>query len=191
MMRLADALAELVEPAAARHLLRYWVEQREHHSEDIHTARAEVLEFGDRLVGEAFANRGVPIRVWDAAGAAIKKMYAAIAAASAPPLLLTEEECLRAAFRVLRLFYMKDSGHIPIAAEQFGLALEHENVGGLPVRRPHQNRVDGVREALIRVGLVRLVKESRYVDHRAGEYELNAPYWSPPPTGSPKRFQPP
>lgn len=187
MMRLANALAELVEPDEARSLLRYWVEERVHNSEDIQTAREHVLEFGDRLIADAFADRGIPTSVWDAAENNIRQMYRDVAT----HLALEEEECLRAAFHILRLFYSQRTGYTFIGAEQFGLALERDDVGGLPVQRPNRNRVDDVRGALVRAGLIRCVREPRYLEHRAGEYELKSPYWPPPPSGTPVRFQPP
>ena len=190
-MRLADALAELVEPDEARRLLRYWVEEREHNSEDIQTAREEVLEFGDRLVTEAFAGRGVPTTVWSAAENNIKKMYTDIAALAVPPVSLDEEECLHAAFHILQLFYSQRTGYTYIAAEQFGLALERDNVGGIPVRRPNRNRVEAVRQALVQAALIRCAREPSYVDRRAGEYELKSPYWPPPASGTALLFQPP
>ena len=71
--RLADALAEMVEPTQARALLRYWVEHRDHHSEDIHVAKDEVLAFADRLIDDAFEGLGVPTRIWSLAAADVKK----------------------------------------------------------------------------------------------------------------------
>jgi len=182
MVRLADALAELVDPVAAKKLLRYWVENRNHNSEDIHAALQDVLEFADRCVDDAFEGRGLPEAVWKKAGAAIHSIYLNIAAGHTP-LTLTEVECRRAAFYLLGLFYQVGRGHTFIAAEQFGLALEYKNVGGLPVRRPNQSRVADVRSAMTRINLLKMVGAPRYLSQMAGEYELKPPFWPPPPPG--------
>ncbi len=189
MMRLAEALAEMVEPATARELLRYWVEEREHRSEDIHVAKEDVLAFADHLIDECFAGRGIPVRTWALAEAAVKKLYIAIGAGRAAPMALTEEECRRAAFHVLRLFYEARHGCIVITAEQFGLALKRDDIGGLPVRRPNQARVESVRKAMKRL-LLTQTREPNYTSGKAGEYELGAPYWPPPPNGEPLLYQP-
>jgi hypothetical protein len=188
MTRLADALAEMAEPDTAKELLRFWVEHREHRSEDIHVAREDVLAFADRLIDEAFSGRGLPNSIWTLAVAEVRKTYARIGAHHAVPLGLSEEECRRAAFHILQLFYEVGHGNIVIAAEQFGLALRHNNIGGLPVRRPNQDRVEVVRRAMKRLFLT----QTRAPDHTrgiAGEYELDAPYWPPPSSGGPVTYQ--
>lgn len=189
MTRLADALAEIVEPDLARSLLRYWVEHREHRSEDIHVAKEEVLASADRLIEATFEGRGVPACMWAKADAAVKNMYASIALGQTAPLKLKEEECRRAAFHVLRLFYMKGERETFIAAEQFGLALEKGNIGGLPVQRPNQNRVEDVRVAMKQV-LITQTRAPDYLTGKAGEYKLHHNFWPPPPSGEPLVFQP-
>jgi hypothetical protein len=181
MVRLADALAELVDPVTARTLLRYWVENRRHNSEDIHSSLQDVLEFGDRCVDDAFEGRGLPEQVWQHADGAIRTVYANITAGHMP-LKLTEEECKRAAFHLLRLFYQVGRGQTFIAGEQFGLALEYKNIGGLPVRRPNQGRVDDVRTAMERINLIKMGRGPDYRLNRAAEFELKSPFW--PPAGS-------
>jgi hypothetical protein len=189
MMRIADVLAEVVEPVEARRLLRHWIEHRDHHSEDIHADRDSVLAFGDRLIDDAFANRSVPLAAWSHADSVIANTYKNIAAGRAAPLGLTEEECGRATFYILRLFFSARSGLIPIAAEQFGLALKNDDFGGLPVERPHRDRVDLVSSTMQRLGIISMVKAPTYTKGLAGEYELLAPYWPPPSTGSPEIHQ--
>jgi len=189
MTRLADALAEMVEPDLARNLLRYWVEHREHRSEDIHVAKEEVLAYADRLIESTFEGRGVPACIWATADAAVKNMYTSTTPGQAAPLKLTEEECRRAAFHVLRLFYIKGKRETFIAAEQFGLAFENKNIGGLPVQRPNQNRVEAVRIALERFLIIQTRKHA-YTDGKAREYKLAHSYWPPPPSGEPLVFQP-
>lgn len=188
MTRLADALTEMVEPSQARALLRYWVEHRDHHSEDIHVAKDEVLGFADRLIDEVYEGQGIPTRTWALAEAVVKKVYADIAAGIAAPLGLTEEECRRAAFYILELFYMAGRGNIIISAEQFGLALQHDNIGGLPVRRPNQARAKGVGAAMRRLFLMQ-TRVPSHLDEKAGEYELISPFWPPPSSGGPVTYQ--
>jgi len=190
MMRIVDALADMVDPDEARRLLRHWVEHRDHHSEDIHGAREEVLAFGDRLIDDAFAGRGVPEAAWLHGDAQISAMFAHIKSGRARDFGLTLEECRRAVFYILRLFFAERSGNIPIAGEQFGLALRDDNFGGLPVQRPNRNRVAHVADALIRLGVIERTRPASHADHRAAEYALRPPYWPPPPTGSPIVFRP-
>ena len=189
MTRIADALARMVEPDEARALLRYWVEHRDHHSEDIHTDVEEVLAFADRLIDDAFEERGVPARTWAIADAAVKKMYADIAAGRELPLVLEQEDGRRAAFHVLRLFYNAKSGYIPIASEQFGLAVMMDDIGGLRVRRPNQNMVDAVGAVLVRLLMIELARKASYTQQNAAEYRLAAPYWPFPPSGEPLVYQ--
>ncbi len=183
MDRIADALVQLVEPDEARVLLRYWVEHREHNSEDIHIAKDRVLEHADDLVKKKFARRGVPPDVWVAVEGDIRQKYSA---GGMPP-GLTEEECLRAAFYVLGLFYGAAarrrrgqplaSSRRPLSSEVFGRALEHKDVGGLPVRRPNRDRVKHVHAALLHVGLIVQVADPDFVEGLAREFELNNLYW--------------
>jgi hypothetical protein len=186
MMRLADALPDLTNPAGGRALLRAWVELRDHHSEDIHIAKHEVLEYADRLVDEVFADRGIPNVVWAAADEKIHGRYAS----PFPPAGLTLGECRRAAFCILELFYRRRCGALPIAAERFGLALENNNIGRLPVRRPQKSRVGLVRQALTSLGILCQTRAPNRARHRAGEYQLMGPYWPPPPSGTPYTYQP-
>lgn len=190
MTRLADALAELVEPPDAERLFTYWIQHREHHSEDIHARQEDVVEFAKRLLQDAFASRGIPTTTWLAAKAAIHREYRLAQALRAPPLSINEEECRRAAFHVLRLFHRARRGRLHISAEQLGLALGRDKVGGVPVRRPNKSRVNDIRGALVRIGLVVEVARPDHKKRKAAEYELQAPFWPPPPSGTAKSFQP-
>ncbi|KYF57778.1 hypothetical protein BE04_39465 [Sorangium cellulosum] len=178
MQRLADALAELVEPLIARELLRHWVADRDHRSEDIELDREAVLAAVDEFVGSAFADQGfVPETVWAIAEKNIDAFYKANAAL--PP-SLTRDQCRRAAFNIMRLFYRRKHGVIPIAGERFGLALKKERAGDLPRRRPFKNHVARVRETLVRLDFLREVTPADRHGHRAAVYELLSPYWPPP-----------
>ena len=185
MDRIADALVQLVEPDEARVLLRYWVEHREHNSEDIHIAKRRVLDHADDLVKKKFAGRGVPTAVWVAVEAEIRQKYSAGVVHHDG---LAENECLRAAFYILRLFYGDGrarrrrwqplaSSRRPLSSEVFGRALEHKDVGGLPVRRPNRDRVKHVHAALLHVGLIVQVADPDFVEGLAREFELNDLYW--------------
>jgi hypothetical protein len=189
MVRLADALTELVDPVAAKALLRYWIENRPHSSEDIHSAMDDVLTFGDRCIDEAFAGLGLPEEVWKRAEQKIRTVYANVATGHSP-ISLTETECGRAAFYVMGLFYQAGRGQIPIAAEQFGLALRDDDIGGLPVRRPNQSRVAEVRTAMTSINLIKMVRSPVPVARVAGEYELEPPFWPPPPAGGSVVYRP-
>jgi hypothetical protein len=183
MQRLADALAELVEPPVARELLRHWVDHRDHKSEDIELDREAVLAAVDEFVDDAFADQGfVPEAVWAIAEKNIDAFYNANAA---PPPSLTRNQCRRATFNVMRLFYRRKRGVLPIAGERFGLALKEERAGDLPKRRPFKDYVAKVRGALFRLGFLIEATPANRHRHRAAEYELLPPYW-PPPTASVK-----
>ncbi|UQA57483.1 hypothetical protein [Polyangium aurulentum] len=185
MQRLADALAELVEPPVARELLRYWVNHRDHRSEDIELDREAVIAAVDEFVDAAFAEQGfVPEAVWAIAERRIDAFYNA----STVPLLLTRDQCRRATFNVLRLFYRRSRCVIPIAGERFGLALKEERAGDLPKRRPFRNQVARARKTLMTLGLLREVTPADRHRHRAAEYELLPPYWPPPTSPGEKLY---
>ncbi len=189
MQRLADALAELVEPPVAGELLRHWVNHRDHKSEDIELDREAVLAAVDDFVDAAFADQGfVPETVWAVAEKNIDALYNASAT---PPPSLARDHCRRAAFNVMRLFYRGTRGVRPIAGERFGLALKKERAGALPGRRPFRNQVAKVRETLVKLGLLREVTPADRHRHRAAVYELLPPYWPTPTVPGKKLYAAP
>ncbi len=192
MLHLVEALTHLVDRAQAKLLLRHWVEHRDHYSDDINSSIALVLAAVDDLVDNAFKKLGIPESIWLRAATAITNYYKAAGRLHVP---LSEDECKRAAFYIMQLFYAKKKNLTFIVSERFGRSLELDNIGGIPTRRPNKERVPDVRQALINVRILAMVSAPVPPPHtggfgKAGVFELLPPYWPPPFLQGPLRYHP-
>lgn len=182
MYRLAKALAELAEPDEARDLLRCWVEQRHHYSEEIETAPSDVLTFAEGILADEYKKRGgLPESVWAHAEQLIQIYYSPqlgpwIRAAATLP----RDEFRRAVFHVIRLFYLQRQRVIVIVGEQFGIAVANTKVGSLPTRRPNKSKVRELSRALGDASIVTLKGAANFLSGQGATYELQPPLWPPP-----------
>ena len=185
MQQLSLALTHVVEPEQAKTLMRYWVEHRDHCSEDIQTEPARVLRASDEIVERQYKRQrraGVPVPVWRAIDNRIANYYKVSQA------LLAEEGVRRAAIYVASLFFFWNKNIVFISSGYFGRSLQQKNFGAKPRKRPFKTKAAQLRELLLQVNIIREVTPADPKRHKAATYELLAPYWPPPFEDGPRRW---
>jgi hypothetical protein len=127
---LIDALTELVEPDVAMDLMLYWLQERDHVSENIETDPASAEEQTMLLLKKAYKkNVGVPVRAWKVAAANIATFLHARQAAhlgGRPTRLplhvqnsLDAADLYNTAFAVMREFFEKGVRERSINTREF------------------------------------------------------------------------